>query len=93
MGKIKSKKIDKIALAIIITTILSVGLLSGCTENKKTVTIKGSTTVLPVAESCAEEFMKQNKNIKVIVTGGGSSLGIKSVANGEADIGDASREV
>ena len=68
--------------------------LSGCTDQgTTTITIKGSSTVLPIAERCAEEFNAVHNDIKVTVAGGGSGLGIKSVATGEADIGDASREV
>ena len=72
-------------------------LLTGCVEEsqngeKTTVSIKGSSTVLPIAETCAEEFMKLNNGIQVTVAGGGSSVGIRSVAQGEVDIGDASRD-
>ena len=89
------KKITLNKTLVIVTLIaLSATVLSGCTETNKenTVTIKGSSTVLPIAEICAEEFMKDNPNVQITVAGGGSSVGIKSVANGEVDIGDASRE-
>ncbi|MEF8848694.1 MAG: substrate-binding domain-containing protein, partial [Candidatus Thermoplasmatota archaeon] len=89
----KNIKKEKIISAFVISLVLFGVFVSGCVEERTTVTIKGSTTVLPVAEGCAEVFNKQNEDVKVIVAGGGSSLGIKSVANGEADIGDASREV
>ncbi len=90
------KKINLNKTLVIITLIaLAATALSGCTETtdeeKTTVTIKGSSTVLPIAETCAEEFMNANPNIQITVSGGGSSVGIKSVANGEVDIGDASR--
>jgi len=90
------KKIILNKTLVIVTLIaLSATILSGCTDTnneQKTVTIKGSSTVLPIAEICAEEFMKANPNVQITVAGGGSSVGIKSVANGEVDIGDASRE-
>jgi len=89
------KKIYLNKTLVIVTLIaFSATLLSGCTETNEqtTVTIKGSSTVLPIAETCAEEYMKANPNVQITVAGGGSSVGVKSVANGEVDIGDASRE-
>jgi phosphate transport system substrate-binding protein len=92
-----NKIILKKTLVIITLIALAATVLSGCTETtneeeQTTVTIKGSSTVLPIAETCAEEFMKANPNVQITVSGGGSSVGIKSVANGEVDIGDASRD-
>jgi phosphate transport system substrate-binding protein len=88
------EKFGKAAVVLTMAIALSAVFLSGCTEQKTiTVTIKGSSTVLPIAESCAEAFNVAHNDIKVTVAGGGSGLGIKSVATGEADIGDASREV
>jgi len=94
MNGIKNKKFGKTSVLLIVGIALGAVFLTGCTEQETTtITIKGSSTVLPVAETCAEEFNKLHSDIKVTVAGGGSSLGIKSVANGEADIGSASREV
>ena len=59
----------------------------------ETVTVAGSTTVLPLAEATAEEFNAAHREIGVSVTGGGSGVGIKNIANGISDIGMASREV
>jgi len=91
-------KNKKLMLGIIVAITLLTAVFAGCIENsdseeEQTVTIKGSSTVLPIATLCAEEFMNANSNIRVSVSGGGSSVGIRSVANGEADIGDASRQV
>jgi len=86
-----NKGLNKIMLVLIATTLIGVTFLSGCVEERNTVSIKGSSTVLPIAAACAEEFMKIREDIQVTVTGGGSSVGIKTVAKGEVDIGDASR--
>jgi phosphate transport system substrate-binding protein len=88
----KKKKIGMLAITIIATTVLITTLFSGCTQqNKTTISLGGSTTVQPIAESVAEAFMKLYPNITVQVYGGGSSVGIKGVAQGTYDIGDASR--
>ena len=55
--------------------------------------IAGSTTVLPVAEECARVFMEKHPDARVFVSGGGSSHGVKAVADGTVDIGCASRDL
>jgi len=55
------------------------------------VVIKGSTTVLPIAQAAAEEFMKLNPGVNISVSGGGSGNGIKAIIDGSCDIADSSR--
>lgn len=57
------------------------------------ITIVGSTTVLPIAQLAAEEFNTLYGNNLVAVSGGGSSVGVQSVGEGSANIGMASREL
>lgn len=57
------------------------------------ITVKGSTTVLPIAQAAAEEFMNQNPDINISVQGGGSGVGIASLLSGTCDIADASRAI
>jgi phosphate transport system substrate-binding protein len=56
-------------------------------------TVTGSTTVLPIAEKAAEAFMDANLEADVQVSGGGSSVGVQAVGEGTADIGMASRDL
>jgi phosphate transport system substrate-binding protein len=55
--------------------------------------IAGSTTVLPVAEECTRIFMEKHPGSRIFVSGGGSSHGVKAVADGTVDIGTASRDL
>ncbi len=55
--------------------------------------IKGSDTVLPIAQASAEKFMSQNPNARVTVTGGGSGVGISALLDGTTDIAMASRAI
>jgi len=57
------------------------------------ITVKGSTTVLPISQACAEVFMDQNSDIDISVQGGGSGVGISSIIDGTCDIGNASRAI
>jgi phosphate transport system substrate-binding protein len=56
------------------------------------VVIKGSTTVLPIAQVTLEAFMKKNPAINISLSGGGSGEGIKALVDKSADIANMSRE-
>jgi len=55
------------------------------------ISISGSTTVLPIAEACAKAFMNKYPGTTITVQGGGSGQGYSQVIDGVVDIGDASR--
>ncbi len=55
--------------------------------------IKGSDTVLPVSQKEAEVFMLEYPSETVIVTGGGSGVGISSLLEGTTDIAQSSRKI
>jgi phosphate transport system substrate-binding protein len=55
--------------------------------------LKGSDTVLPLAQAETEEFMNDNPEKTITVTGGGSGVGIAALIDGEVDIATASREM
>lgn len=57
------------------------------------ISLKGSDTVLPLAQAESEEFMIENSGKSVTVTGGGSGVGITALIDGEVDIATASREM
>lgn len=58
-----------------------------------TVTVSGSTTVLPIADKAATAFKTLYPDLTVTVTGGGSGAGISAVSQGTADIGMSSRDL
>jgi phosphate transport system substrate-binding protein len=55
------------------------------------IVIKGSTTVLPIAQKVSEAYMKQNPDVKISISGGGSGNGMKALIDGSTDIADSSR--
>ena len=55
--------------------------------------IKGSDTVLPLTQKEAEVYMKKNPNTSIMVTGGGSGVGISSLQSGTTDIAQSSRSL
>jgi phosphate transport system substrate-binding protein len=82
------------ALAVSCAIALSV---AGCgrsgSGSQTSLTVTGSTTVLPIAEVAAEDFQTANPGKRVLVAGVGSSAGIESVVNGTSDIGTSSRDL
>jgi len=55
--------------------------------------IKGSDTVLPLTQKEAEVYMKKNGNTSIMVTGGGSGVGISALLSGTTDIAQSSRSL
>ena len=76
---------------LLLTAVFGAGCIS--TEDTETISIAGSTTVLPVAQEAAEEYMNQHSNADIQVSGGGSGVGATSVIGGTADIGMLSRDL
>ncbi|MDO9228897.1 MAG: phosphate ABC transporter substrate-binding protein [Syntrophales bacterium] len=69
---------------------LAIGAGAAFAEN---IVIKGSTTVLPVAQVALEAYMKANPGAKISLSGGGSGEGIKALIDGSTDIANSSREI
>ncbi|MBX3386561.1 MAG: PstS family phosphate ABC transporter substrate-binding protein [Phycisphaeraceae bacterium] len=66
---------------------------SSATHAEKEVKIDGSSTVYPITEAVAEEFMKANRGINVTVGVSGTGGGFKKFTRGETDISNASRPI
>ncbi len=57
------------------------------------VSIDGSSTVTPIFEAVAEEFMKKHPNARVTVATSGTGGGFKKFTNGEIEVAMASRPI
>ncbi len=57
------------------------------------VVIKGSTTVLPIAQAEVDAYMKLHPGVQLSLSGGGSGDGIKALIDGSTDIANSSREI
>ncbi|OPX68220.1 MAG: phosphate ABC transporter periplasmic substrate-binding protein PstS [Methanoregulaceae archaeon PtaB.Bin056] len=91
--------------AAVLAVILAAALVvCGCTQPQEggpqahgqrieSLSITGSTTVLPVAQAAADAYMNTRGDVDIRVSGGGSSVGIQSVGEGTADIGMSSRDL
>ena len=87
-------KLRKLNQIIVSLTLISLLVFStNVIAIEKNIVIKGSTTVLPIAQPCAEVFMDQNTDVNISVQGGGSGVGIASLIDGTCDIGNSSRPI
>jgi phosphate transport system substrate-binding protein len=60
---------------------------------RQTIRISGSTTVLPIVQKAADQYMAAHSNADIQVSGGGSGVGIQAIGAKTVDIGMSSREV
>jgi phosphate transport system substrate-binding protein len=65
--------------------------VSGAVFAADSLTVQGSSTVLPIAQRAAEAYMAKHPDVNISVRGGGSGNGIAALIDGATDIADASR--
>ena len=63
----------------------------GFSPEGETITVKGSDTMVILAQRWAEEYMAKRPGVTIQVTGGGSGTGISALINGTTEICNASR--
>jgi phosphate transport system substrate-binding protein len=73
--------------------IIGLIVLSSSLFAAKSITIKGSDTLLILGQRWAEVYMDKNPGTVIQVTGGGSGVGISALINGTTDIAQASRHM
>ncbi|OGS02393.1 MAG: phosphate ABC transporter substrate-binding protein [Elusimicrobia bacterium RIFOXYA1_FULL_47_7] len=76
-----------------IIAVAGFALQAGAAQKVSKIVLEGSTTVLPIAQMAAEDFMNNNAGIEISVRGGGSGVGITSLIEGRCDIADSSRAI
>ena len=83
------KKIMKISglTAIIVVSLIGMAFMAA----PKKITVKGSDTMVILAQKWAEVYMKSHPETVIQVTGGGSGTGISALINGATDICNSSR--
>jgi phosphate transport system substrate-binding protein len=88
----KKLQANKIGIVVLIGLVLSVVTFFSVFAGKS-ITLKGSDTLLILGQRWAEVYMNQNPGVVIQVTGGGSGVGIAALINGGTDICQASREM
>jgi phosphate transport system substrate-binding protein len=77
----------------VLTLMLAAAVLFGSSllTAQQKITVKGSDTMVILAQRWAERYMEKYKNVTIQVTGGGSGTGISALINGTTDICNSSR--
>ena len=84
----KTKNMLKVMALVVISTIGFAFMPA-----PKKITVKGSDTMVILAQKWAEVYMKSHPEVIIQVTGGGSGTGIAALINGATDICNASRQI
>jgi len=61
--------------------------------DKNSIQVKGSDTMVNLAQAWAEKYMEENQGDFIAVTGGGSGTGFSSLISGSCDIAMSSRSI
>jgi phosphate transport system substrate-binding protein len=83
----KSFKLLKVSIVAVLLGVITFAFVAA----PERITVKGSDTLVILAQRWAEVYMKTNSNVTIQVTGGGSGVGISALINGATDIANASR--
>ena len=78
----------------ILSVLATAALVSFTAEaSAATITVKGSDTLVILAQKWAETYMGQKPGIRIQVTGGGTGTGFAALVDRTTDLCDASRKI
>lgn len=88
-------------MILVIVLVISMITFAGCGSNQEggaeglsgEIRIDGSSTVFPITEAVAEEFIAENPDVKIPVGISGTGGGLEKFIAQETDISDASRPI
>ena len=80
-------------IGVCILLLAALAVITVFSKAKNIITVKGSDTMVILAQRWAEAYMEKNPNSVIQVTGGGSGVGISALINGSTDIANASRSM
>ena len=75
-----------------LATILALSAATGISALAGNITVKGSDTLVILAQKWAEVYMGQHADVKIQVSGGGSGIGLAALQSQTTDLCDASRK-
>src|SRR6185369_5362034 len=70
----------------------ALAIAAGTNALAGTITVKGSDTLVILAQKWAEVYMGSHKDVKIQVTGGGTGTGFAALQNQTTDLCNASRK-
>jgi phosphate transport system substrate-binding protein len=78
---------------IVILLLVTILITTGAFMQQTKITVKGSDTMVILAQRWAEMYMQKYPSTSIQVTGGGSGVGIAALINGTTDIANSSRPI
>ena len=89
------QKFNRYALAGVLTAAVAAGIAapSSLSQGASTIVVDGSSTVFPISEVMAEEYMAENRGTQVTVGVSGTGGGFSKFCSDELDITGASRPI
>ena len=90
-----TRRLSFLAVATLVTLLAACGgdSSNGDSDLSGSVDVDGSSTVFPITEAVAEEFLRVAPDVRVPVGNSGTGGGFKKFCAGETDISDASRPI
>ena len=74
-------------------TVLALAAATGVSALAGNITVKGSDTLVVLAQKWAETYMGQHTDVKIQVSGGGTGVGFAALQSQTTDLCDASRKI
>ena len=92
---LSKQKFNRYALAGVLTAVVAAGVAapSAFSQGGSTIVVDGSSTVFPISEVMAEEFMAENRGSQVTVGVSGTGGGFRKFCADELDVTGASRPI
>lgn len=87
------RSVPVILLAAVAVATAACGGSGSSSGETRLVRVDGSSTVYPISEAVAEEFQRENQNVRVTVGISGTGGGFQKFCRGETDISNASRPI
>jgi len=78
---------------LLVKSLVVVATLGMAGSSRADITVKGSDTLVILAQKWAEVYMGKNAGTKIQVTGGGTGTGFAALQNQTTDLCDASRKI
>ncbi len=89
--KEKEKEMFKKGLLILLAFVISASAFAA--KNENSIQVKGSDTMVNLAQAWAEKYMENSPGELIAVTGGGSGTGFSSLISGTCNIAMSSRSI
>lgn len=80
-------------LQLIGGAVLILAVLASCKPGPTVLSYQGATTLVPLVSEAAEVYTAAHPDIRIAITGGGSTAGILGAASGQSDLGGSAREI